>query len=140
MACSVVPPVGGRGILTCPVWAALNRTVVAGACLQERGDLHERCATAGAQKAIIAACDAPLWQDMLADASDARFGGKRQGFPCLAPVLRAAAGDVPVFERCHAVGGESSAPEGGRSVRTSVPVPAGAQWGTQACVQTWGGT
>ena len=62
---------GGTSLVTVLAWDPLHSRVVAGAGREARPDLGEHVATAWAQDAVGADCDAPPWQPMLEEAVDA---------------------------------------------------------------------
>lgn len=78
-----------------------------------------------AQEAIVSDLDKALGQHILEEAADARFGGKRPVFPCLASALLEAARDMPVFELFKAVIGKSHPADVGCEVDDDLGTGAG---------------
>ena len=72
---------GGTGLLTVPGWEPLRRRVVAGAGREKRPEVRKPRATARAQDAVGADCDAPPWPHRLEEAVEEGVGGQRQPFP-----------------------------------------------------------
>lgn len=72
---------GGTGRVRVPGEEPLRRRVMAGAGRETRPDVRQHRATARAQDAVRADCDAPPWQHRLEEAVEARCGGQRQTFP-----------------------------------------------------------
>jgi len=66
-----------------------------------------RSSTVRAEEAVVSDREKAFGPHLVEDAADELCGGKRQVFPSVAAALLEAARDVPVFERFHAVVGES---------------------------------
>ena len=104
---------GRRGRVLFPVVAALRSLGRAEAGRQERPARRERWATARAQAAVGADCDAPLGQDVLQEAAHTLCGGERAVAPRAPRALLDAAGDVPILACFQAVGGDGKPMERG---------------------------
>jgi hypothetical protein len=106
--------VGGGGVAycsrlspRCAAWGGL-RQAVRSARLG-----RERWATARAQEAVGADCDAPLGQDVWQEAAHTLCGGERAVAPRAARALLEAAGDGPILACFQAVGGDGKPMERG---------------------------
>ena len=91
----------------------LRRSALAGGGGQKTPDATACWATVRTQDTIGADCAEPLGQHVLQEAAQKRFCGSRPVLPPLAPALLDAEGDVPVFARVKAVGGDGNPVDGG---------------------------
>lgn len=107
------------------VFPVMQEREVADGSGQQMPDVRERWSTGGAQEAVAPDFDEAFWQDMLEEASDEFFCGKRSALPLVACALLEAEGDVPVFKLFNAVVGDSNAPDVGGKVGDDLVAGAG---------------
>src|SRR6266571_447579 len=103
----------GRWMGQCRRVPVVRRLVGAGGRGQAMSDVRERCATAGAQEAVVSDCGETLGEHMLEEASEERFGGKRSALPLMAGAILESESDVAVLKFFDTVVGDGKTPDGG---------------------------